>query len=217
MAIRNRHMATLVALLMLFAVACSDSGELEEAQAEVATLESALSGLEASNTALEGNLVDLEASQAALEDEKSLLETANAELEATLASQGQSLILQADIVGEGCMLQNAYLNDGEQKATFRVRVYDPITGEQLDEQALAGVTVTLGDGQEFDLSWGAHPPDTENDFFWTYGWEIFEEYPAGNIPFTITATAVDGRTGEFEPFNVAPSLLTVIDINAEPS
>ena len=113
------------------------------------------------------------------------------------------------------MLQNAYLNDGEAKATFRVRVYDPVTGQQLDDEAIQAVTVTLGDGQEFDLRWGAHPPDTDNDFFWTYGWEIFAGYPAGNIPYTISAVAVDGRTGAFEPFNVAPSLLTVMDVEAE--
>lgn len=179
----GRVFAALSVFLVLSASACSDDGELDEARAEIE----------------------------ALEDENSTLEATIASQETALAEQGQKLILQADIVGEGCMLQNAYLNDGEAKATFRVRVYDPITGEQLGEDVLDSVIVTLGDGQEFELSWGPHPPDTEDDYFWTYGWEIFADYPAGNVPYEILATAGDGRTGEFEPFNVAPSLLTVMD------
>lgn len=180
----------LTGVLAFSVSACGDNSELDEAREQV--------------TALEADKAELQSSLA--EQEAAL-----AEAEAAMTEQGQALILQADIVGEGCMLQNAYVNNGEAKATFRVRVYDPLTGEQLGEDALDSVTVTLGDGQVFDLSWGAHPPDTEDDFFWTYGWEIFAGYPAGNITYDIVATAKDGRSGAFEPFNVAPSLLTVMD------
>lgn len=173
-----------VALLLLSASACGDSSELDEAREELAALEAAKADLEST----------VAAQQTALEE------------------QGQTLILQADIVGEGCMLQNAYINDGEAKATFRVRVFDPLTGAELGDGDLEGVTVILGDGQEFEMRYGPHPPDGEDpDFFWAYGWVIFDGYPAGNVSYTIQATALDGRTGEFKPFNVAPSLLTVMD------
>jgi hypothetical protein len=180
----------LVGVLAFSFTACGDNSELDEARDQVTALESEKASLEAS----------LDEQAAAL-----------AEAEAAMAEQGQSLILQADIVGEGCMLQNAYVNDGEAKATFRVRVFDPLTGEQLDDQALESVTVTLGDGQVLELRYSAHPPDTTDDFFWAIGWEIFAGYPAGNVSYDIVATGKDGRTGTFEPFNVAPSLLTVMD------
>lgn len=210
MAVRPRMMTIVVALLVAI-TACGDSSELDDALAQISDLEAARDSLETSNQTLESGMADLETRTAELEATAGQLETDKATLEETLARTGQRLILQADIVGEGCMMQNAYLNDGEAKATFRVRVYDPATGEQLDDEAIESLTVTLGDGQVFEMRWGPHPPDTENDFFWAYGWEIFAGYPAGNVPFTISATAVDGRTGEFEPFNVAPSLLTVMD------
>jgi hypothetical protein len=38
---------------------------------------------------------------------------------------------------------------------------------------------------------------------------IPKDYPAGTVSYSIVATAPDERTGHFEPFNVAPSLLTV--------
>ncbi|MDH3189985.1 MAG: hypothetical protein OEM39_04995 [Acidimicrobiia bacterium] len=206
----RRWLAVLVGLLMVAVTACTDSGALDDALAEVDDLNSTVEDLEEATGVLEAETATLEADIAALEADKAALEADKSALEETISSTGQALILQADIVGDGCMLQNAYINDGEAKATFRVRVYDPITGEQLDDQALASVTVTL-DGNDFELAWGPHPPDTDLDFFWTYGWEIFEDYPAGNVPYTITATAVDGRTGQFDPFNVPPSLLTVMD------
>ena len=208
MAVKRKWPIAAVALLLVTITACSNA-ELDDAQAQIEELEGSIASLEGTADSLEADRAALEADVEALEEDLATIQGENAALEETVASQGQELILQADIVGEGCMLQNAYLNDGEAKATFRVRVYDPLTGEQLDDEALESVTVTI-DGQEFDLSWGPHPPDTENDFFWTYGWEIFEDYPAGNVEYSITATATDGRTGEFDKFNVAPSLLTVM-------
>jgi len=207
----KRRMAVLAVMVMVVGAACSDTSDLES---QIDTLESQVAALQAANATLESDVTDLEDLRGELETSKEALEAEKADLEATLAGTAQTLLLQADIVGEGCMLQNAYVNDGEAKATFRVRVYDPVTGEQMSDELLESVTLTLGDGQEFVLAWGPHPPNTEDDFFWTFGWEIFEGYPAGNIPYTITAVAKDGRTGEFEPFNVAPSLLTVIDANA---
>lgn len=211
----RKRKAVLLGVLMVVLTACNQAA-LDDAEAEIEDLKSEVASLEQSNSDLEAQQAALEGDVETLQSDKATLEADKAVLEETMASQGQALILQSDIVGEGCMLQNAYLNDGEAKATFRVRVYDPITGEQLDDQALESVKVTI-DGQEFDLHWGAHPPDTDNDFFWTYGWEIFAGYPAGNIDYTIVATALDGRTGQFDMFNVAPSVLTVMDPTATES
>lgn len=212
--VRHRRWVTVLVSVMVLTLTACNGAELEEAQSQVEALEEEVAALEASTGALEAESEALAADKEALAADNEALETEKAALEETMAAQGQALILQADIVGEGCMLQNTYLNDGEAKATFRVRVYDPLTGEQLDDEALESLVVII-DGQEFELHYGPHPPDTENDFFWSFGWEIFEGYPAGNVEYSIVATATDGRTGEFDIFNVAPSLLTVVDVNAE--
>lgn len=59
------------------------------------------------------------------------------------------------------------------------------------------------------------------DFFWTVGWVVPEGYPTGTVPYTVNATAKDGRTGVYEQFKVALAMLTVTDevrpIIAEPT
>jgi hypothetical protein len=121
----------------------------------------------------------------------------------------KNLILSSDIVsgGGGCVLDNVY-KPGEE-VVFRVRVYDPATGDQMDNKALSSVTVSLPDGQSFTANYGGHPSTNPLDHFWTAAWTIPTNYPTGTISYTATATAVDGRTGTFDNFNVQPSLLTI--------
>jgi hypothetical protein len=129
----------------------------------------------------------------------------------------KNLILSSDMVtGSGgtvkaastCVLDNVY-KPGNQ-VVFRIRVYDPVTGAQMDNVALSSVTVSLPDGQSFTARYAGHPSTNPLDHFWATSWVIPESYPTGTISYTATATAVDGRTGTFDNFNVQPSLLTVI-------
>jgi hypothetical protein len=122
----------------------------------------------------------------------------------------KNLILSSDMVsgGGGCVLDNVYKPG--QEVVFRVRVYDPVTGEQMDNKALSSVTVSLPDGQSFTANYGAHPSTNPTDHFWTAAWTIPANYPTGTLAYTETATAADGRTGTFDNFNVQPSLLTIV-------
>lgn len=122
----------------------------------------------------------------------------------------KNLILSSDMVsgGSGCVLDNVY-KPGEE-VVFRIRVYDPVTGEPMDNKALSSVTVSLPDGQSFTANYGGHPSTNPVDHFWAAGWTIPANYPTGTITYTETATAADGRTGTFDNFNVQPSLLTVV-------
>ncbi len=126
----------------------------------------------------------------------------------------KGLILSSDMVtGSGgtvkaaasCVLQSAY-KQGNQ-VVFRVRVYDPKTGNPMDNTAVSAVTIKLPDGQTFNAKYGKHGTA---DSFWATSWVIPVDYPTGTINYTATATATDGRTGNFDNFNVAPSLLTVV-------
>jgi hypothetical protein len=133
------------------------------------------------------------------------------------AQAAQNLILSSDMVtGSGgtvkaasaCVLSSQY-KAGSQ-VVFRVRVYDPVTGQPMDDTALKSVTISLPDGQTFSAKYSGHPSSNPLDHFWATSWVIPDNYPSGTLGYTATATAADGRTGTFDAFNVQPSLLTVI-------
>ncbi len=136
----------------------------------------------------------------------------------------QTLILQSDVIigtvgvknpADICVVSSRFPQGGD--VVWRVKVYDPATGQPMDDKALDSVVVSLKDGQTFKAQYGPHPgappgqpqpPPT--DYFWTAAWVIPNSYPTGSVPYTVAAKSKDGRTGTFSEFNVAPSLLTVI-------
>jgi hypothetical protein len=80
----------------------------------------------------------------------------------------------------------------------------------MDDVTLESVEIMLPDGQTFEAEYGGHPPNDSTDYFWATSWEIPEDYPTGSLPYTVIAASVDGRSGEFNEFNVTPSLLTIV-------
>lgn len=139
----------------------------------------------------------------------------------TTAVTTADLIVQADVVsgplnipeeeraGRVCVLQSRFARNSE--IVWRARVINPITGEQLSDTDLESVQVVLADGQVFDMRYGDHPRDNPTDRFWTTAFDVPADYPTGTLGYEIVATASDGSTGSFVPFNVAPSLLTITD------
>lgn len=97
-----------------------------------------------------------------------------------------------------------------ESVVWRVKVFDPLTGEPMDDTQLESLQVVMAD-QTLDLNYGPHPRDNPVDLFWTVGWEVPEDYPSGTVSYTIEATAVDGRTGTWEQFGVEAAMLTVTD------
>jgi hypothetical protein len=96
---------------------------------------------------------------------------------------------------------------------WRVRVIDPKTGQPMDDTMLTKVEVTLSDGQVIELNYGQHPPapNPARDYYWANAWLIPKDYPTGTLGYTVIATATDGRTGEYKPFDIASSLPSVTD------
>ena len=132
----------------------------------------------------------------------------------------QALILQADTVVSSTgvknpadiCVQSSRFPQGE-GVVWRIKVYDPVTGQAMDDKALGSVVVSLKDGQTFKAVYGGHPGQPgvpASDYFWSVAWAIPANYPTGSVPYTVAATSKDGRTGAFNQFNVAPSLLLVV-------
>ena len=118
-------------------------------------------------------------------------------------------IPEAEIPQKICILSSRF-NPG-QRIVWRVRVYDPRTGQAMDETTLDVVELILPGEQILKAHYGPHPapPQEATDFFWATSWVIPQEYPSGSLSYTIRAKAKDGRSGEFAQFNVAPSLLII--------
>ena len=131
-----------------------------------------------------------------------------------------NLELQADIVrgssaplGPVCA-DVTQLAAGE-TAVPRVKVIDPSTGKELSGNDTKSVVWHLEDGQSFPMSYAGHGGNKTNgtpptDYFWTAGWTIPANYHTGTVKWWVTAESKDGRTGRYDPINMAASMLTII-------
>ncbi len=137
------------------------------------------------------------------------------------ASTATKLILAADLVQgskniptaqaalKSCSLQSRFPRNSEM--VWRIRVYDPRTGNLMDKTGLSKVEVKLANGKNLDADFGPHPKDPPNESYWTASWVVPKDAPTGTLKFTVAATATDGRTGAYEPFAVVASLPSILD------
>jgi hypothetical protein len=128
---------------------------------------------------------------------------------------GEKLFMRGDTVlflGPGIYRscsQNSYFKRGD-RIGFRFTALDPVTNER-DRASKLVVHVKYG-GQTIDIPMrdrqSAQQPERT---FWIAEWKVPADAPTGALTYTVTATDSKGRTGEFKPFDVAPSQLTIID------
>ncbi len=123
--------------------------------------------------------------------------------------QGSKNVPDAEKPLKSCVLTSRFPRNSEM--VWRVRVFDPKTGELMDKAALSKVEVRLANGVNIEMQYGPHPKDPPGESFWTGSWVVPKDHPTGTLNYTIVATAVDGRTGEFKPFSTAPSLPSILD------
>jgi len=122
--------------------------------------------------------------------------------------RGGANLTDEEVASMSCVQSNRYARNEE--IVWRVKVFDPQTGAPMDDTMLQSLQIALPD-QTLEMHYGAHPRNDPVDFFWTYGWDVPEDYPTGELPYTITATATDGRTGTFEQFGVSSARLIITD------
>ncbi len=106
-----------------------------------------------------------------------------------------------------CVEQSRYKSG--QAVGFRMTAIDPVTGK-VDDAATLVVHVTFG-GKTVDVPMnyrgtGANP----HPGMWTGKWVVPNDAPTGIVKYVVSATDKQGRTGEFQPFNVDASELAVV-------
>jgi len=131
-------------------------------------------------------------------------------------AQGQGrLIVYGDIAlfqppghPENCILRNRFKR-GE-PVGFRMFVADPATGKR-EESAQLIVHVNVG-GKVVDIPmrYRATEKQPEREF-WVAKWVVPQETATGVVRFSVTATDKYGRSGEFKPFEVQASQITIVE------
>jgi hypothetical protein len=126
-----------------------------------------------------------------------------------------NLILRGDMTyffGPGkpknCTLNNVYKR-GE-PVGWRIEAVDPDTGKHVEPDSQLVVHLTYaGQTKDIPMRWRATAQQPERQF-WVAKWIVPQDAPTGIVRFTVTAKDKSGRTGEFKPFDVEASQLTIV-------
>ena len=128
---------------------------------------------------------------------------------------GERLILSGDMAyffGPGkplnCTLNNRYKRGDP--VGFRMTALNPATGMR-DRATQLVVHLTYG-GKTIDLPMRdrqtAQQPERE---FWVLKWVVPNDAAPGIVRYSVTAKDPQGRTGEWKPFDVEASQLTIVE------
>jgi hypothetical protein len=93
---------------------------------------------------------------------------------------------------------------------FRMTAIDPTTGKR--DRATQLVVHLIYSGQTIDVPMrdrqNAQAPERE---FWVGKWIVPSDAMTGIVRYSVTAKDPQGRTGEYKPFEVEPSQLTIVE------
>ena len=133
------------------------------------------------------------------------------------AEQGKGrLVLSGDLtyffgVGKSplnCTMQNRYKR-GE-PVGFRMTAINPETGKR-DRKTQLVVHLNYA-GKTLDLPMRDRQTEQQPEReFWVLKWMVPADAPTGIVRYTVTAKDPEGRTGEWKPFDVEASQLTIVE------
>ena len=109
---------------------------------------------------------------------------------------------------ENCLLRNRFKR-GE-PVGFRMFVADPKTGNREESAELVVHLNYAGKVLDIPMRYRATPQQPERQF-WVAKWIVPADAPVGIIRYTVTATDKYGRSGEYKPFEVQASQLTIVE------
>jgi hypothetical protein len=130
-------------------------------------------------------------------------------------NSGERLVLSGDLAyffGPGkplnCTLNNRYKKGDP--VGFRMTAINPATGKR-DRATQLVIHLTYG-GKTIDVPMRdrqtAQQPERE---FWVAKWIVPDDAPLGIVRYSVTAKDPQGRTGEWKPFEVEASQLTIVE------
>ena len=128
---------------------------------------------------------------------------------------GDRLVVYGDLTyfyGPGkprnCILNSVYKR-GEPLG-FRMTAINPATGKR-DRATQLVVHLQYG-GKTIDIPMRDRQNDQQPEReFWVAKWMVPEDAPLGVLRYTVTAKDPQGRTGEFKPFEVLASQITIVE------
>ncbi len=107
-----------------------------------------------------------------------------------------------------CFVSNRYKRS--EPVGFRMTAVNPETGAR-DRATQLVVHLTYG-GKTIDLPMRDRQTEQQPErAFWVLKWVVPDDAPLGVVRYTVTATDAQGRTGEFKPFEVMASQVTIIE------
>ena len=135
---------------------------------------------------------------------------------ATLTAQpANKLIVYGDMAlfqppghPDNCILRNRFKR-GE-PVGWRMFVADPQTGNREESAQLVVHLDYAGKIIDIPMRYRATAAQPERQF-WVAKWIVPQDAPTGILRYTVTATDKNGRTGEFKPFEVKASQLTIVE------
>ena len=106
-----------------------------------------------------------------------------------------------------CLLNNQFKR-GE-PVGFRMMAVNPSTGKR-DRATELVVHLTYA-GRALDIPMRDRQTDRQPEReFWVAKWMVPDDAPMGIVRFSVTAKDPQGRSGEFKPFEVQASQLTIV-------
>jgi hypothetical protein len=109
---------------------------------------------------------------------------------------------------DNCILRNRFKR-GE-PVGWRMFVADPQTGNREESAQLVVHLDYAGKIIDIPMRYRATAAQPERQF-WVAKWIVPQDAPTGILRYTVTATDKNGRTGEFKPFEVKASQLTIVE------
>ncbi len=109
---------------------------------------------------------------------------------------------------DNCILRSRF-HRGESMG-FRMFVADPQTGRREESAELVVHLAYAGKTLDLPMRYRATAAQPERQF-WVAKWIVPETAPIGIVRYTVTAKDNKGRTGEFKPFEVNDSQLTIVE------
>ena len=96
------------------------------------------------------------------------------------------------------------------QSRFRATAIDPVTGEREPSAQFVVHLTYAGQTQDLPMRYRATPTQPERQF-WVAKWIIPATAPIGIVRYTVTAKDKNGRTGEWKPFAVEDSQVTIVE------